>query len=531
MQAEPGRRYLSISLPRLATDRIARLRHGQAWRLAAPPDAPPLVIAGRRSNALRLTALDEKADAAGLACGMGLADARAIMPGIEAIQEDAQADGILLEAVADWCDRYTPLVALDRLDGLILDITGCARLFGGETSMLGEILSRLFHQGFAATGAVAPTPGAAFALSRFKPLQGLNAANHCASGLIVSADNAPGAIAPLPLAALRLDGEMLSALARLGLRSIGQIMARPRAPLARRFGKGLLLRLDQALGSVEEAISPRLPAPLRMVERRLAEAISRTEDIETLVERLAASLCQAMERRGEGARILDLALFRVDGAVTRTGVGTSQPLRDPQAIARLFHERLAALHDDMDAGCGFDLIRLAASSCEPLELAEPSFLGTVTNIDATASLTDKLAARLGGHSVLRARFNDSHLPENAETLHPACEEPAARDAAALPAHSALPPQRPLRLFARPEAVEALAQVPDGPPVRFRWRRVLHDVVRAEGPERIAGEWWRNSTMTRDYYRIEDGNGRRFWLFREGLYGADAPRWFVHGLFA
>jgi protein ImuB len=347
-------------------------------------------------------------------------------------------------------------------------------------------------------------------------------------------DDTARAVAALPLAALRLEQETVSALARLGLRSIGQVMERPRAPLARRFGKALLLRLDQALGAVEEAISPRLPAPVRMAERRLATPVVSIEDVETVLRRLAANLCGAMEQRGEGARIIDLALFRVDGAVTRTGVGTSRPLRDPDAIARLFHERLAALHDDLDAGCGFDIVRLSVSVCERFDPAEPSFAEASFDgaQEAVAGLADRLAARLGIRSVLRAAPRDTHIPEQAERLLPASEVPPQTANRVHPIHG-LPPLRPLRLFARPQAVEALAEVPDGPPLRFRWRRLLHDVVRAEGPERMAGQWWQDDAPARDYYRIEDSGGRRFWLFREGLHGeGDAPpRWFVHGLFA
>jgi protein ImuB len=503
------------------------------------------VVVGRRGNAMRVVALDEKAASAGLSRGMGLSDARAIAPAIEVVEEDPLADMQLLEAIADWADRYTPLVALDpgpQADrsalaaasadfGLILDITGCANLFGGENAMLCDILSRLFHQGFAAGGAIAATSGAAHALARYRP-PGAQQARQAPP--VVAMDDTARAVAALPLAALRLEQETVCALARLGLRSVGQVMERPRAPLARRFGKALLLRLDQALGAVEEAISPRLPAPVRMAERRLATAVVSIEDVETLLRRLAANLCEAMEQRGEGARIIDLALFRVDGAVTRTGVGTSRPLRDPDAIARLFHERLAALHDDLDAGCGFDIVRLSVSACERFDPAEPSFAEASFDgaHEAVAGLADRLAARLGIRSVLRAVPRDTHIPEQAERLLPASEVPSQAAHPAQPAQS-LPPLRPLRLFARPQAVEALAEVPDGPPLRFRWRRLLHDVVRAEGPERMAGQWWQGDAPARDYYRIEDSGGRRFWLFREGLHGeGDAPpRWFVHGLFA
>jgi protein ImuB len=550
--AQSGRRFLSVNLPRLSTDRIARLRNGPAWRLGAHPEAAPLVIAGRRGNAVRIAALDEKAAMLGISRGMGLADARGMVPLIEAVEEDPQADSALLKAVACWADRYTPLVAIDMAarpgeGGLILDITGCAGLFGGEASLLADLLARLFHQGFAATGAIASTPGAAHALARYRPIEagiGMNgssgppAAGPPAAGRgpaampVVAPDRTAAAIAPLPTAGLRLDGETLSALARLGLRSIGQIMERPRAPLARRFGRELLLRLDQALGAIEESISPRLPVPVRIAERRLGEPVSRMEDVELLVERLAANLSKAMELRGEGARSLELALFRVDGAVSRARVGTARPLRDAGTIARLFRERLAALHDSLDAGCGYDLVRLAVLSSESFDPQEPRFFERGSGADAAVGLADRLAARLGPGAVLRAVPHDTHVPELAEQLQPASSMDEAPPQPAAHRHAGLPPLRPARLLARPEPVEALAQVPDGAPLRFRWRRVLHEVMRAEGPERIAGEWWRGGVEPRDYFRVEDAQGRRFWLFRRGLYGGGGePRWFLHGLFA
>lgn len=498
------------------------------------------MVAGRRDNAIRLVAVCERAAALGLAPGQGLADARAMIPGIEVAEEDGEADRALAGAIADWCDRYTPLVALDPAgggDGLMLDITGCAHLFGGEEAMLADALARLFHQGFAATAAVASTPGAAWAVSRFRP-EGGRAAGPASPPMspVVPARGTADALVGLPLAALRLSGDTLSGLARLGLRTVGQVMARPRAPLARRFGAGLLMRLDQALGAIGESISPRLPAPERMAERRLAEPIGRAEDVEAVTASLARTLCEAMERAGEGARLLDLALWRVDGAVRRLGVGASRPLRDPAAIVRLFRERLAALEDSLDAGYGFDLVRLSATACEAFDPRETGFLENPEG-GAPAELVDRLAARLGPASVLVASPRDTHLPERMEAMAPAQHasgRPAAWPQLALPG---LPPLFPLRLLDRPERIEALAEVPDGPPVRFRWRRVLHEVERAEGPQRIGPEWWRapgraEAETLRDYFRVEDRTGRRYWLFRQGLYdGQVRPSWFLHGLFA
>ncbi len=260
---------------------------------------------------------------------MTLADARALVPLVAVAEAEPEADAALLSAIADWADRYTPLVGLDPPAGLVMDITGCAHLFDGEAAMLADLLERMTAQGFKVRGAVADTVGAAFALARFT-----------AGG--VTAPGAHGAaLAPLPLAALRLPEEVTAALGRLGLKTIGSLLDKPRAPLAARFGPMLFRRLDQALGREREAISPRLPTPDLSAERRFAEPVARLEDIEATVRSLAASLAEGLERRGEGARLVTLALFRADGAVTRVEVGTARPLRDPRVMVGLVGERLA----------------------------------------------------------------------------------------------------------------------------------------------------------------------------------------------
>ncbi|MBZ0161648.1 MAG: DNA polymerase Y family protein, partial [Notoacmeibacter sp.] len=309
-------------------------------------------------------------------------------------------------------------------------------------------------------------------------------------------------------------------------------------PLARRFGRGLLLRIDQALGHVDEPVSPRLPVAALSAERNLAEPVTGTEQVEHLAGMLAASLKPSLEARGEGARALELALFRVDGAVARIALGTARPLRDPALVRRLFHERLAALESDLDSGFGFELLRLSVLASGPFDARQGNLAGDADNdIDGVAGFADRIAARFGSGGLMVPATVESHIPERAVEHHPFTPErlvnPAKnRDGHGVPARSL--PERPIRLFRDPEPVEAMAEVPEGPPVTFRWRRALHRVAKAEGPERIEPEWWRaESDTTRDYYRIEDEAGRRYWLYRSGLYGAgDAhPRWYMHGLFA
>lgn len=458
--------------------------------------------------------------------GMGIADARAMYPSVEIIEAEPEADRKLLESLADWCDRYTPLVALDGSDGLFLDITGCAHLFGGEEPMLDELLSRLFQQGFNARGGLASTPGAAWAAARF-----------LTSGVMAPGDE-EASLTPLPLSALRIAPSIRISLESVGLRTIGMIMAAPRAPLARRFGKELLVRLDQALGHIEEAISPRLPVPPLSVERHLAEPIMLTEDIESLTAMLASTLRKDLERRAEGVRTLQLALFRVDGAVRRITVGTSHPMRDPLLIRRLFHEKLTALENDIDAGYGFELLRLSALAVSDFEMEQTDLAGDAFDDgEALALFADRIRARLGEHAVVKPVPVESHIPERAVVTIPFAEVLPGKIKRADGKQVVLTgPERPIRLFRRPEPVEVVAtEVPEGPPLHFRWRRTMHRVARSEGPERIAPEWWRDreDAPTRDYFRVEDADGRRYWLYRQGLYGVsqEMPRWFMHGIFA
>jgi protein ImuB len=477
----------------------------------------PLIFSHREDNTQRIAALDERAEALRLKPGMGIADACAMYPGIEIVEAEPAADRRLLESLADWCDRYTPLVALDGTDGLFLDITGCAHLFGGEKAMLGDVLARLFQQGFHARAGLASSPGTAWAAARF-----------LGSGVIE-----PGAedetLAPLPLSALRIEPATRIGLESVGLRTAGAIMTAPRAPLARRFGKQLLVRLDQALGRIEESISPRLPVPPLSVERHLADPIMLIEDIETLASELATTLKADLERRGKGARALELALFRVDGAVCRIAVGTSRPMREPAMMRRLFHEKLASLEDEIDAGYGFELVRLSVLAVAQFETEQTDLAGErPDNGEAFALFADRIRARLGEQAVLRPVLLESHVPERAVVMKPFSETKAQAGSASPGA------ERPIRLFRQPEPVEVAAtEVPEGPPLHFRWRRVTHRVARSEGPERIAPEWWHEEASTRDYFRVEDAKGRRYWLYRQGLYetSQQAPRWFMHGIFA
>jgi protein ImuB len=508
----------------LPTDRIARKRWGLSWRSVGRPKAPPLVCAGRLKNALRLTALEEAAEEIGLKLDQGVAEARAICPVLDVIEEDLPADCRLLEAMADWCDRYTPLVALDGKNGIFLDITGCAHLFGGERALLKDILFRLFHLGLEVRGAISSSPGLSWAVSRF------------GSSGIIEPGSMEEALAPLPVASLRLGEDTVAALQKLGLKQVGDILTAARAPLARRFGSQLLLRLDQALGRDEEPISPRRPVASLSAERRLCDPVQTEEDILRLAGQLGEALKPGLEARGVGGRIFELLLFRVDGRVFRIAAGASKPLREPKRIAALFSERIKAVHDDLDAGFGYEIVRLNVQRYEKFDAAQGDFDGNGQSDQSLAVFIDQVAARLGRECLQVFELHESHVPERASIFVPAADALPDQHRSIEASHSGFArAERPLRLFRVPELVETFAaEVPDGPPLRFRWRRAMHEVRRAEGPERLAAEWWieGEAAPLRDYFRLEVKTGHRFWMFREGLYNSGvAPRWLMHGVFA
>ncbi|MGX1307645.1 protein ImuB [Amorphus suaedae] len=516
---------------------------------------PPRATVAKVGAARILAAVDARAEAAGLEPGLGLAEARALVPELAIDPHDPEADAALLAGLATACDRYTPLVALDPHDGLFLDITGCAHLFGGETGLRDDLLARLAGAEIAARAAIAGTAGAAWAMARY------------GQAPILADAEIPEALARLPVAALRLAPETARSLGSLGLRTIAQLAAQPRAPIAARFGPLLLRRLDQALGAEDEPITPRRTMPLLVVERRLAEPVFQWDVVATYLARLAALLETRLEARGEGARRLVLALFHADGAVSGTEIATTGPVRDPARIASVFAPKLDALAAARQIDSGIDLIRLMAFETAPLTAHQGDLDGHGTAEADLARLIDVLSARLGAAAVTRLVAGDSHIPELAGAALPAQRvgnqarenggpafRPASRERAGQPLRSRgsasaglaveasplqaavpEPPERPLRLFPRPEPIETVAAVPDGPPVRFRWRKLAYVVARAEGPERIAAEWWHGGAIgpTRDYFRVEDTDGRRFWLFREGLYAREttAPRWYLHGVFA
>lgn len=452
---------------------------------------------------------------------MGVADARALAPKLAAQAADPGGDRAALRRFARWCGRFSPWTADDPgapgLDGVLLDITGCAHLFGGEAGLLAQLVGEARALGLEVHAAAAPTIGLAWGLSRF-------AAPGRAEGW-VRAKAARPALDALPVEALRI-GETAARLRRFGLKTAGDLLALPRASLARRFGLDLVRRLDQACGAERESLTPLKPQADLRARARFAEPLQTLDAIEAACAQAVETLCQALKTEGLGLTRLRLTLYRVDGQARDLVVGAGAPTRDAAHLARLTKERLARAN--MDIGFGVDLVEAGAALARRLEEAQSDLSGAPAGLDAeTVRLADRIDARLGAGSARRAVAGNSHQPEAAGQWR-------AR-APALSGWPARAERRPLLILDRPEPAQAVAEIPDGPPRRFTWRRVRHDVALAEGPERIAPDWWRappgsGPGLSRDYFRVETREGRRFWLYREGLYGREttAPAWFVHG---
>ncbi len=521
------RRILALWLPSFATDRLRRRMGGRA-PAADRPFAAVLAERGR----LSLRAVDAAARAAGLAPGMALADARALEPGLAVADADPDGDAAALDRLCDWCQRYTPWASVDPAaemgqgaGGLLLDVTGCAHLFRGEYGLLADLEGRLERAGLSARAAIAPTIGAAWAVAR----HGLSP--------VIPAGGSLDALAGLPLEALRLPPATVAALRRVGLRRVSDLYGKPRASLAARYGSVVALRLDQALGDLEEPLNPRRPVPPHLARLAFAEPVSTPEDMERAAARLLAEVCRGLVRTGEGARRLLLAAYRIDAGHEAPPqvleVGTSRPARDPAHLLRLFREKL----DRLEPGPGFELMTLTVPAADPFVAAQEDMAAETAAGSSTlpvGELVDRLGARLGLRRIVRPLPRESWIPERAVAMVPA-EAPAAPPPRAWPADRG----RPVRLLARPEPVDAIAPVPDDPPVMFRWRGGLYRVTQAEGPERIAPEWWcrpgddpADADELRDYYRVQDTDGRRFWLYRLGLFAPDRQaRWFLHGFLA
>jgi len=530
----------------------------------------PLVLVAPGKGGARVVSLNRAARAGGIVEGELLSNARSKVLDLQTRDADPAADSTALHRLALWCLRYAPIVApwdeTSGVDGLFIDITGCAHLFGGEERLLADLAARLKAFGLFPRLAIADTAGAAWAVAR----HGRKDRSIVASGAEEEALHA------LPLAALRLSEPTQLLLRRLGLRSIGEVMHQPRAPFGTRFEPEFLRRLDQALGQIPEPLAPVVAPPVYRAQTMFLEPILTQEHVLEAARRLLTTLVEDLARDAVGARLVRLLLFKVDGDVLSLDLGLAAPNRDAEHIAQLVGLRLYRLGSEFETDFGFEAAAVHVLVAESLdERQTPLAIGEdATAPEELAQLIDRLQQRLGQRAVRQLHPHQSHIPERAVRAQAAtAPSPRLRHAegmlsarregrgegqklapalVAAPHPNPLPimPEaclrhdeewgegkpmaaRPLLLLERPEAADVLAVVPDGPPRHFRWRGVLHQVAEAQGPERITPEWWRRTAeRTRDYYVVEDVEGRRFWLYRAGLYERDAaaPQWFVHGVF-
>lgn len=518
-------RIVSIWLPRWPILRFSTAQQ-RSLSLHKPVDPErPFILAIDASGGPRIAALNAAAEALGLMRGDKVADARAKAGVLQVHPADPAADHAALRRLALWATRYTPAVSPwdegNGADGLFLDVTGAAHLFGGEEMLLADLSRRLDGLGLPARLAVADTAGMAWALSHF----------HSSPAIVLRSGQERESLAPLPIEALRLSHDTRTTLRRLGFKRAGSLLDKPRAPFAARFSAELLQRLDQALGRAAELLVCIAPPQVYRGLRQLLEPITTQEAIVTVAVLLMQELVPALARDGMGARSLRLALYRIDGEVSTVDLSLTVPTRNPAHVARLIGLKLERIVETIDAGFGFEAVGLTVTVAERMEPRQTELAATCDRdkADHHAALVDSLRQRLGPHRVRQLEPVASHLPERAEApCAPAGKLPV------WPAPDQARP-RPILLLPRAEPAEVVALVPEGPPKQFRWRGTIHGVVHSQGPERIAGEWWRHRAPqpTRDYYLVESDRGRRFWLYREGLYEREtaAPRWFVHGLFA
>lgn len=506
---------------------------GKAPGRRPPAEAAPFALVEKGAHGLTLSGLNDAARALGLRHGQAHADACAIAPVLVSAPAEADRDRAMLKKLVLWAERWSPAVAVDanmpELEGLFLDVTGAAHLWGGEAGLLADIRTRLAGAGITARAALAGTAGAAWALARFTAHE----------DPIAPPGQERAALAALPVEGLRLSARAAQLLGRFGLRRIGDLYPLPRAGLARRFrgaeGLEVVGQLDRALGTVAEALAcEQRPAAYR-AWRVFFEPITVPEAAALQAEPLVRDLCAALERDGMGARRVLVTGFRVDGRATLLEAALGTASRKPEHILRLLRERG---WERLDLGFGVDALMVSATAAEPLGAVQTdSQAGTVqADAAARAALFDRLTARLGAEAVGRPELRESWIPERSEGL----ADPSAPFLSQLQCDD---PPRPILLLPTPEPIEAMAELPEGAPARFTWRRVARRVVRSTGPERLSPEWWRTSAgskfggrpeRTRDYYSLEDAEGGRYWVFREGLYNREdserEPGWWMHGLF-
>jgi len=499
-----SKRFVSLWFRHLTSD----------WLTLRRPElkeVPFVLVTSVRSRVV-ITAANALAETQGVTVGMAAADAKAIVPGLEVIDEIPGQDAKLLNALGEWCIRYSPLIAVDLPAGLIMDVSGCAHLWGGERGYLKEIITRLRGKGYDVRGAMADTIGTAWAVARYgreKPIIASNAQTQ--------------ALLNLPPTALRLDPIVLERLQKLGLYTIKSFIGMGRSVLRRRFGDELLLRMDQALGAVEEPLQ--LLHPVEPYTERLPclEPIRTATGIEIAIRTLLEQLCKRLQGEGKGLRTAILKGYRVDGQMIHAGIGTNTASHQVSHLFKLFELKIATL----EPALGIELFTLEAPKVEDVEpgqevLWSPEGCGLEHN--SLAELLDRLANKIGGANIRRYLPQEHYWPER--SIKPAI---SLKDKPTTPWRT--DKLRPAMLLNRPEQIAVSSLLPDYPPMLFIYKGETHTIKKADGPERIEREWWLDAGPHRDYYIVEDEQGRRYWVFRSGHYSDEGSEWYLHGFFA
>ncbi|WP_300601881.1 DNA polymerase Y family protein [Niabella sp.] len=497
------RRYLSIWFPALLANRALRLRPGLKNM--------PFIIAAPERGRLMVKAASTPAVNKGIVRGMVVADAKALLPELRLFHYKPGAEEKLLTRLAEWCLRFTPVVAADLPDGIVLDISGCPHLWGGEQPYLNTIIRKLKTSGYEVRTGIADTVGAAWAMARFG-----------AADLIVAPGQQETALKPLPPAALRLEPLVLERLQKLGFADIGSFISMPSTVLRRRFGQALLTRIAQALGHLPEAPVPLQPAIVFREQLPCTEPVHTRVAIDIALETLLQRLCDNLQRAGKGLRSAVFKIDTIDGRLQEIFIGTNRPVRNTAHLLKLFEPRISTI----SPGMGIEVFTLEAPAVEELLGRQEAIWNTLGGADTgteLAGLLDRIAGRMGDAALTRYLPAEHYWPERSVVRGGLFEKGTTAWRSDRP--------RPVYLLSKPEPIIVAAPVPDYPPMLFRYRGKVHHIKKADGPERIEQEWWLELNLVRDYYVVEDEEGARYWLFREGHYGAEKPQWFLHGFFA
>lgn len=501
---EMGQRFVTIWFRSLKTDWFS-IRQPSLLKTA-------FVLCAPDHGRLLITAANEPARLQGVEIGMVVADARAIIPSLQVLDDEAGLQERLLHAIANWCIRYTDIVSVDLPDGIILNATGAAHLWGGEESYIRDINLRLHHRGYNVRATMADTIGASWAISHYG-----------AESPIVKSGRQMETLLPLPPPALRIEKSSTERLHKLGLHQIRHFLHMPRSVLRRRFGKDLLLKLDQALGYEEEPIIPiQPPEPFR---ERLPclEPIVTGKGIEIALQRLLEMICDRLQMEGMGIRKAVFTGFRVDGKIEKIEIGTHRGTNNVHHLYKLFENKISTIEPDL----GIELFMIEALKYEKISPHQEKIWDSTCGLEdpGFSELMDRLANRFGNEPIQRFLPAEHYLPEKSFK-----QSESLSDKSSSPWMVERP--RPIQLLSRPQRIEVAAPIPDYPPMHFRYRGKLHKIIKADGPERIEQEWWIREGPHRDYYAVEDDEGRRYWIFRSGHYNEEkSPNWFIHGFFS